>query len=463
MTRIDNMKQILICCVATLMVGCGIYKPYTRPEVESDALYGAEYETSDSTSMADLDWQELFTDPYLQTLIEKGLNHNVDMQAAHLAVTQAEAALKSARLGYLPSFNLAPGGSVSSFDGSKGSWTYSVPLAASWQIDIFGGITNAKRRAKASYSQSQEYRQAVRSQLIAGIANLYYTLLMLDKQYGVTYEMSQLMTQSAETMRVMMQAGMTNRAGVAQMEAAAYATHASLFDLCQQIREVENGLCALLGERPHSIERSTLDAQQLPEELHTGLSIQLLQNRPDVRMAEYQLAQAHYTTAGARSALYPSLSLSGTAGWTNNAGAVVVNPGKLLLSAATSLAAPLFQGGKARAQVKIAQAQQQEAALRFQQALLDAGAEVNNALSAVQSARAKQEWRTRQVEALRQAYESTQLLMKYGSTTYLEVLTAQQNLLSGEIAQITDRFEELQATVNLYNALGGGREKEQAE
>lgn len=453
------MKRLLILCALLMMTGCGIYKPYTRPEVKSDGLYGAEYETSDSTSLADLKWEELFTDEKLQSLIRLGLEQNTNMQAAHLAVAQAEAALKSARLSYLPSFNLAPNGGVSSFDGSKGAWTYSVPLTASWQVDIFGGLTNAKRRAKAAYAQSQEYCQAVRTQLIAGIANYYYTLLMLDSQHRVTSQTAASLMQSAETMRAMMGAGMANRAAVSQMEAAAYAANASLFDLCQQIREVENAFCALLGRTPGVIKRSTLDEQQLPEELLAGIPVQLLSNRPDVRMAEYQLAQAHYATAGARSALYPSLSLSGVAGWTNNAGSVIVNPGKLLLSAATSLAAPIFNGGKLRAQLKIAKAQQEEAALRFQQALLDAGGEVNNALSQVQTARDKRVWRTQQIEALERAYESTQLLMEHGSTTYLEVLTAQQNLLAGQISQITDHFEELQGTVSLYAALGGGREE----
>ncbi len=439
------------------MTGCGIYKPYTRPEVKSEGLYGAEYETSDSTSMADMKWEELFTDEKLQALIRLGLEQNTDMQAAHLAVVQAEAALKSARLSYLPSFNLAPNTSWS-YAGAGDTWSYSVPLTASWQVDIFGGLTNAKRRAKAAYAQSQEYCQAVRTQLIAGIANYYYTLLMLDSQHRVTSQTAASLMQSAETMQAMMGAGMTNRAGVAQMEAAAYAANASLFDLCQQIREVENAFCALLGEVPHAIDRSTLDEQQLPEELMAGIPVRLLSNRPDVRMAEYQLAQAHYATAGARSALYPSLSLSGTAGWTNSLGGVIVSPGKIIYSVVASLAAPIFNGGKARAQLKIAKAQQEEAALRFQQALLDAGGEVNNALAKVQTARDKRIWRTQQIEALEHAYESTQLLMEHGSTTYLEVLTAQQNLLSGQISQIADRFEELQGTVNLYAALGGGRE-----
>lgn len=453
------MKRILLFSLAVLLTNCGIYKPYSRPEVKTDNLYGAEYATRDTTSLADIRWQDLFTDARLQQLIERGLEQNSDLQSAHWRIQEAEAALKSARLAFLPSFNLAPNGGVSSFDHSAGAWTYSVPLSASWQIDIFGGLNNAKRKAKALYAHSEEYRQAVRTQLIAGIANLYYTLLMLDDQHEATRKTAESLMQSAETMRAMMQAGMANQAGVAQMEAAAYAAQATLFDLCQQIREVENQLCALLGETPHPIERTTLGEQQLPEQLMVGVPVQMLSRRPDVRMAEYALMQSYYATAAARSALYPTLSLSGLAGWTNSAGSVIVDPGRLLLSAAASLTAPLFNGGKARAQVKIAKAQQQEAQIAFQQSLLNAGAEVNSLLSQVQTARFKREWRERQIASLTSAVESTQLLMQHGTTTYLEVLTAQQNLLAGEISSISDRFEEMQGVVNLYSALGGGREE----
>ncbi len=452
------MKRLITICAVAFVTSCGIYKPYSRPELATDHLYGAEYETTDTTSLADLDWRMIFTDPHLQQLIDKGLANNTDMRSAHLRVEEAEAALTSARLALLPSFNLAPTGGVSSFDGSKGAWTYSVPLAASWQIDIFGGVTNAKRKAKALYLQSREYRQAVRTQLIAGIANYYYTLLMLDSQYEVSKRTAESMRKSAEAMDAMMQAGMTNRAAVAQIEAAAYSVQASLQDLTHAIREVENAFCALLGESPCKIERGVLQSQQLPESLATGVPLRLLANRPDVRAAEFSLMQAHYATAAARSALYPTLTLSGTLGWTNNAGSAIVNPGKILLSAAGSIAAPIFNGGRARAQVKIARAQQQEAELAFQQALLNAGSEVNNALSLCQSARAKREWRDRQIKALESAYNGTQLLMKHGSTTYLEVLTAEQNLLSGKLAQITDRFDEIQGTINLYLSLGGGRD-----
>ena len=453
------MKRVIILAVATLLVGCGIYKPYSRPEtIRTDSLFGVEYESADTTSIADLKWQDMFADSQLQQLIESALESNTDMQSAHLRVEEAEAALKSARLAFLPSFNFAPNGGVSSFDGSKGAWTYTVPLAASWQIDIFGGLNNAKRRAKANYAQSLEYRQAVRTELISQVANLYYTLLMLDAQFEATQLTAESLKKSAKTMDAMMSAGMANRASVAQLEAAAYSASAALLDLGHSIREVENALCSILGETPRNIERGKLLEQQLPESLSTGVPLRMLQYRPDVRMAELGLEQAFYSTAAARSALYPSLTLEGVVGWTNSAGAVVVNPGKILLSATASLFAPIFNGGRARAQLKIAKAQQEEACLSFQQALLNAGAEVNNALSKCQTARAKGEWRAKQIEALESAYNSTQLLMKHSSTTYLEVLTAEQNLLSGRISQITDRFDEIQATIELYQALGGGRE-----
>lgn len=455
------MKRILLISIVTLLTGCGIYGTYTRPDnIQTDNLFGAEYETTDTTSIADIRWQEMFTDPQLQALIDKGLENNTDMQTAEWRVKEAQAALQSARLAYLPSFNFAPNGGVSSFDGSKGSWTYTVPIVASWQIDIFGGIRNAKRKAKAVYAQTQEYRQAVRTGLISGIATYYYTLLMLDSQYEVTRQTAESLMQSAETMRAMKLAGMTNEAGVAQMEAAGYAAQASLQDLNQSIRETENAFCSLLGEVPHDIERGKLEAQHLPESLATGVPLRLLSNRPDVRSAEFALEQAFYATNAARSALYPTITLSGTLGWTNSAGSMIVNPGKLLLSAAGSLAMPLFNARLGRNQLKIAKAQQEEAKLTFQQTLLNAGAEVNNALSLCQTSRAKVEWRTKQIASLQSAFESTQLLMRHSSVTYLEVLTAQQNLLSGQISQITDRYNEIQGVVSLYQALGGGRDTE---
>ena len=451
------MKKILILGMAVALTGCGIYKPYSRPEVETDGLYGQEWETADTTTIADVSWREMFTDPYLQSLIEQGLENNLDLQSAGWRLEEAEASLKSARLAFLPAFNLAPQGSGSSFDGSKVTWTYNVPVTASWEIDIFSRLRNSKLQAKALYAQSKEYRQAVRTQLIAGIANYYYTLLMLDKQYAISLETAGKYKESVKTMQAMMDAGMTNRAGVSQMEATYYSVENSLRDMAQSIKKVENSLCLLLGEAPRAIERGSIDAQALPDRLLVGVPLQLLSRRPDVKSSELALEQAFYGTAAARSALYPSLTLSGSAGWTNNAG-MVVNPGKILLSAAGSLVQPLFNANANRARVRIAQAQQEEAKLSVQQTLLNAGSEVNNALTQYQTALSKVEWRNLQIESLESAVESTQLLMQHSSTTYLEVLTAQQALLSAQLSQVNDQFDRIQAVVNLYHALGGGRE-----
>ena len=450
------MKKILIVCLAAAMTSCGIYKNYQRPDVVTDGLYGTA-ETADSTTLGDISWQEMFTDPQLQALIDLALTNNTDLQSAQWRVKEAEATLKSAHLAYLPSFNFAPQGTISSFDNGAASKTYSIPVTASWQIDIFGGLTNAKRKAKALYLQSREYQQAVRTQLIASVANLYYTLLMLDSQYEVTKETAAKWEESVCTMREMKAAGMTNEAGVAQYEGSYYGIVASLNDIEYSIRETENSLCSVLGEVPHEIVRGRLDEQQLPDNLAVGVPVQMLSNRPDIRQAEYSLMQSFYATNAARSALYPSITLSGSAGWTNNAG-VITNPGKLLLSAAGSLLQPIFNANANRANLKIAKAQQEESKLAFQQALLNAGAEVNNALTQCQTARAKTDLRIKQIEAMERAVESTELLMQHSSTTYLEVLTAQQSLLSAQLSQIADQFDEIQGVVNLYQALGGGRD-----
>ena len=450
-------KIVFIVMAASGLAACGIYKPYTRPEVRTDNLYGAEYATADTVSIADIGWRELFADEQLQRLIDTALVHNTDLQVARLRITEAEATLKAARLAYLPSFNFAPTGGVSSFDGAKASWTYGVSVAASWELDIFSRLTNAKRRSRAALLQSEAYRDAVQTQLIASVADYYLRLLGLDAQTAVTEQAVERYREQVRVMRALKAAGDATEAAVAQTEATLHAAETTLRDLQYSIRQTENSLTLLLDDTPHTIERTTLEAQSVPAELAVGVPLQLLSRRPDIRQSEQALAQACYATAEARAALYPSLTLSGSAGWTNNAGAVVVNPGKLLLSAAGSLLQPIFNAGRNRARVKIAKAQQEEAKLAFQQALLNAGAEVNDALTQVQTARAKTDSRREQLRSLERAVESTQLLMQHGSTTYLEVLTAQQSLLSAQLSAISDRLSELQGVVSLYHALGGGQ------
>ena len=365
-------KIILLTTVSVLLSSCGIYSKYKPATTVPDHLYGEEVVPEDTASFGNMDWRVLFTDPYLQQLIEQGLQSNTDYQSAQLRVEQAEATLMSARLAFLPSFAFTPQGSVSSFDGHKATQTYSLPITASWELDIFGRMRNAKEQAKALFAQSRDYQQAVRTQLIAGIANTYYTLLMLDEQLYITQQTEEAWRETVASTRALMKAGLSNESAVSQMEATWYQVQTSVLDLKEQINQVENSLALLLAETPHSYERGELQGQQFPESISTGVPMQMLANRPDVRSAERSLEAAFYGTNQARAAFYPSITLSGSAGWTNNAGSMIVNPGKFLASAVGSLTQPLFARGEIMAQYRITKLQQEEAALAFQQSLLNA-------------------------------------------------------------------------------------------
>ena len=452
------MKKFYFMGLAALALNsCGIYTSYHPTESVPDALYGEEVATIDSTdNLALLPWQTLFTDPQLQRLIEQGLQNNTDLLTAEQRVKEAEASLLSAKLAYLPSFTLAPQGGVSSFDGAKATWTYNIPVSASWEIDIFGRLRNAKRQAKALLEQSRDYQQAVRTQLIAGIANNYYTLLMLDAQLALAEQTRDSWKETVEATRALMEAGMANEAAVSQMEATYYAIATSVLDLKDQINTAENSLSLLLAEPAHTIERGSLEGQSFPTHLAVGVPLELLRNRPDVRSAEHTLESAFYVTNQARAAFYPQIVLGGSAGWTNSGGGMIVNPGEWLLSAVGSLTQPIFQKGTNIARLKVAKAQQEEARLGFQQTLLNAGSEVNEALVQYQTATEKTDYYARQVESLGRALESTSLLMTHGNTTYLEVLTAQQSLLNAQLTQVANRFAQIQGLINLYHALGGG-------
>ena len=454
-------KHLYIMGVALTCSSCGIYTNYHQQETLPDNLYGEEVSVDTArVSLGELSWRNLFTDEQLQTLIEKGLQNNTDLQSARLRVKQAEATMLSAKLALLPSFALSPQGTISSFDKHEAVETYSLPLTASWQLSLFGGdVRNAKKQAQALLEQSRDYEQAVQTQLIAGIANIYYTLQMLDAQLSISEETERSWGESVKSTRALMNAGMANEAAVSQMEAAYLGVQNSILDLKEQINQVENSLSLLLAEPVHRIDRTSWRESSLicAEQLSIGLPVQLLANRPDVRAAERALESAFYATNVARSAFYPSVTLSGSAGWTNSAGGAIVNPGKFLASAVGSLTQPLFAQGRIVGQYKIAKAQQEQASLAFQQALLNAGAEVNEALVAYHTSKDKSALFDKQVLALQKAYHSTSLLMKHGSTTYLEVLTAQQSLLNAQLQQTANRFKQNQNFVNLYQALGGGR------
>ena len=459
-------KQIiLMMCAAALFSSCGIYNSYKRPnDITVEGLYRdtvAVNDTlvSDTTNMGNVSWREMFRDPKLQTLIEQGLAHNTDLQTAMLQVKQAQASLMTARLSFLPSFTLSPQGGITKMENTPSYRTWQAPINASWEADLFGNLLNTSRGAKASLLQSEAYEQAVRSQVIANIANLYYTLLMLDRQLEISEETQVKWNQTLTMMKSMMEAGMSNKAGVAQTEASCYAVAASIAEIRQTIRETENSLSTLLGMTPQHIDRGRLEDQVMPEEINAGVPLQLLSNRPDVRSAEMSLASAFYLTNKARSAFYPNISVTGTLGWTN--GTIgTINPAEIIKNAIVSLTQPIFNRGALIANLKITKAQQEQARLNFQQTLLNAGAEVSNALYAYQTVGEKSQQRDMQVKALEDAVEATVGLMSVGETTYLDVITAQQSLLNAQLTQVQDDYDYLQSVINLYQALGGGRNGE---
>lgn len=451
----------IICINMVLLSSCHIYRNYQRPDnLPTDSLFrdADNQPVTDSLSLGDLPWQEIFQDTLLQQYIRYGLEHNTDMQTALLRVDQAKAQLTAAKLSFLPSLTLSPQGTLTSTAGSKTVKTYELPVQASWEIDLFGNLRNAKKGTQATLLQQQAYQQAVRSELIAGIANTYYSLLMLDEQVAISQSTLEVWKEQVRTMEARMKVGEETENAVTQARASLYELEATHNDLLRQQRETENSLCTLLGMTSRSLERGTLDKQIFPETLPTGIPVRLLSRRPDIVQAEMTLANAYYTTNQARSAFYPNLNLSGSAGWTNALGQAVTNPGDWILSAVASLTQPLFNRGKLISNLRVSKDEEQIALLNYRQALLDAGQEVNDALYATESAGRSLESHRKQCRELERTVQTSEALYRTGNATYLELLTTRQSLLNARLNVVTDSFTQCQTVINLYQALGGGAE-----
>ena len=437
---------------------------YERPtDIRTDGLYGSAQVGNSEQGLGAKAWREFFTEPQLQALIERGLSQNLSMRQLDLQIQEAQEYLKCSKLAYIPSLAIAPQGQLSSFDWSKPLKFYTVPLSASWQIGSFGQLRNAKKTAEVGVEQTRVAQQAVQQALVANIANIYYSLCMLDAQLAISEQTAKNWRESVELTRKLMAAGRSNKAAVAQSEANCYSVEANLLDLREGIIEAENALCTILGEAPHHIERSSLSSFQAPTAIETGIPLALLQNRPDVRQAELQLASKFYAVNSAKASFYPALTLSGTLGFTNNGSSIELNPGKWLWNALGQLAQPIFQNGRLRAQKRVAEMQQEEAKMAFQQSLVAAGNEVNTALVKLQTAQGKRQFIDGQIRALNDAVQATEALYKDNvsrQVNYLNVLTAQTGLLSAQLGQLANQYAVISATIELYQALGGGSLRE---
>jgi len=454
---------ILIGIAATVFTGCkSLYGKYERPAINTSGVVRDPLSLTDSlavndtTSFGNMAWRSVFTDPQLQTLIEKGLANNNDLLNAALNVKMAEAQLQAAKLAFLPSFVFSPQGTITSWDGNPAVKTYSLPVSASWSIDLFGNLLSQKRSSQMALLATRDYQLVTKTKLIGNIANLYYTLLMLDKEIELVSEMEHLAKDTWETMKLQKEYGNVRSTGVQSAEANYYSVQAKKTDLVRQTRESENALSLLLGQSAQAISRGKLEQQSLPTHLATGISIRMLNNRPDVHYAEMNLAQCFYNVQTARSRFYPNITISASGAFTNSSGMGIVNPGKWLLSAVGSLVQPIFQRGQIVAGLKVAKMRYEQAYNTWQQSVLSAGSEVSNALVLYNSSDEKSRIESKQIATLRQNVEDTKLLLLQSRSTYLEVITAQQSLLNVELSKVQDDFRKMQAVVNLYSALGGG-------
>ena len=448
-----------------LLTGCGLYNKYERPEVDTRGLIRdavSDVDTlavQDTVSFGNLPWRQVFTDPQLQALIEQGLQKNADLQNAALTVQMYEAMLKAAKLAFLPAVNFGTNqgmGSISTLytDPSVTTKAYTLPVTASWTLDLFGNILSQKRSTQMKMLGMKDYQMAVRAQIISGIANSYYTLLMLDKQMEIVNEMSRMSKETWEMMKLQHQLGRVRSTGVQSAEAAYLSIQTRGNDFKRQIRATENALSLLIGQAGQQIPRSTLEQQQLPTEFSTGVGIQLLKNRPDVHNAEMKLAACFHDVQTARSQFYPTISIGATGAFTNSNGAM--NPGKWLLNLFGNLTQPIFNRGALTANLKVSKLQYEQAFNTWQKSILTAGNEVSNALVNYNNYDANSRIESERIAVLTKSVEDTKALYRSSSSSYLEVLTAEQNLLNAKLSKVTDDFNKMQAVVSLYTALGGG-------
>jgi len=445
------MKRYIILILAGMLFlpSCSLYKKYESNATVDDKSMGDIVDSQDTTSIGDINWRDIFTDPLLQQLIDTALAKNTDMRTTQLTIEQAQNSLKAARWGYAPTFAFAPQVKFNYQEGSNSN-NILIPITSNWQLGIFGQTRSSIRKAKSQLAYYQDYRQAVQVSLAANVANTYYSLVMLDHELELAKYFEGIYEESYNSTEALYQAGIYTSPAVYQMQASLEEVRTKIIDLQNSIIKTEASLCLLLAEPPHHIKRAAFEEFQMPEQIHVGLPARLLDARPDVRMAERNMEIAFYSTQQARQSFYPNISIDALVGY-----GVTFNALDIAAQLVGSLTQPLFAGGQLNANLRNAKKEQEKAELQFVQTLYDAGNEVYQYIHTCQTAEKKAEHIEISVNALQEAYSATKELMNNGSTTYLEVLNAQESLLSVEFKRVQNQYEMIQALINLYSALGG--------
>mgnify|MGYP003433488249 FL=1 len=446
---------------AVIFTSCKVTRPYQQPGIGSENLF-RDAATTDTNTIANLHWKELFTDTSLQRLIAEGIAHNPDLQMAFLRIQQSRAYYLQSGAALLPSLDANTGITISKLSEVQGmgirnsSTQYQLGLSSSWEADIWGKLRSSKRASFAALLQTEAASKTVQTGLVANIANFYFALLALDEQLAITQQTVANWDATVQTMRALKEAARVTEAAVVQSEAQRYAAEVTIPDLKQSIKETENALSILLGLPPSAIYRSKLQNQEVVELLQTGVPAQLLANRPDVQEAELNFRYYFELTNVARAYFYPTLSITGSAGLSALSLSNFFDAGAIAASIGAGLTQPIFNRRANKTRLEVAKAQQQEALLGFKNTLLIAGREVSDAISLHETALEKINIRSKQMEALRNSVAYSQELLENGFANYTEIITARQSLLQAELGSVNDRLQQLQAVVDLYRSLGGG-------
>ena len=468
----SSSKVILAVVLAILLSSCLATKSYKKPDVETKNLYPFQQVQLDSTTLADMPWQEVFEDPQLRNLIDEALQNNLELQSAIQQIRVAEANFYEGKMSLLPSLTAGanasynePSDNSTNLGGTTGniaipaSEQYGVSLSSSWELDVWGKLTSTKKASYAALLQAEATRRAVQTRLIAQVANAYYRLLALDKQLNITQQTVENRREDVQTIKTLKESGIVTGVSVQQSIANRYAAEVTVMELKQQITEQEHALSNLLGRAPGTIKRSSLVEQEPIDSLATGMPAQLLRNRPDIIAAEQSFRSAFELTNSARAQFYPSFRLTAEGGYQSLQTGDLFQPGSIFYNLIAGVTQPIFNKGQNKAQLKRSKAQQKQARLGLRSTVINASSEVSDALSQYQNAEQKLEYRRQQLEALQNAVDYSRELLQFGEANYTEVLTAQQNYLAAQLNNVEDRLQQLTAGVNLYRALGGGWDK----
>ncbi len=462
--RIFNIT--LIAAGLFAVQSCFVAKDYNRPEaVVNEANFRTDVIAKDSATVATVSYKQIFTDGQLQALINQGLQNNLDIRSALQNIAVAEAYAKQGKAGYLPTLSVGPKYTFSESSRNtpfgammtdRSQSQYEVSGNLSWEADIWGKIRSNQRASAATYLQTVEAHKAVKTQIVASIANAYYNLLALDEQKIILDKTLINREQSLETTKALKEAGSVTEVAVNQTEAQLYNVKSLLVDVENGIKLNENVLSVLLGSNPQSINRSTLAAQNINSKLSVGVPAQLLENRPDIKAAEFGLMNAFENVNIANASFYPSLTISATGGVQGIDIDKLFSAQSIFATVIGGLTQPLLQQRKIRTQKEVALANQEKALITYKSKILNASKEVSDALYTYDAAVKKADYKQKEYTLYNQAISNSEELLNYGMANYLEVITARDNGLNAELNVVNAKLSSLTSMVELYRAVGGG-------